>query len=115
MSIHDPGCSLPRYSTGGAVGGGAGVVGAGHAFSTTGGQIITGTAEATGAGGGWGVDAQPAATIAANAQQGPAIDDNGRMAWVFLEIFIALAIAVAIVWWTMPRRPKRGDDRKDER
>ena len=27
------------------------------------------------------------------------------MIWVFLEIALALAVAVAIVWWTMPRRP----------
>jgi len=28
------------------------------------------------------------------------------LGWVFLEIFVALAIAVVIVWWTFPRRPK---------
>ena len=28
------------------------------------------------------------------------------MTWVFLEILAALAIAVAIVWWTFPRKPK---------
>ena len=28
------------------------------------------------------------------------------MAWVFLEIAIALAIAVFIVWWTLPRKRK---------
>jgi hypothetical protein len=28
----------------------------------------------------------------------------GAMAWVFLEIVVALAIAVAIVWWTHARR-----------
>jgi uncharacterized membrane protein YccC len=26
--------------------------------------------------------------------------------WVFLEIFAALAIAVAIVWWTFPKKPR---------
>jgi len=30
------------------------------------------------------------------------------MFWVFLEVVLALAIAVGIVWWTMPRRPKAG-------
>ena len=31
------------------------------------------------------------------------------MAWIFLEALIALAILVAIVWWTMSaRRPDRG-------
>jgi hypothetical protein len=29
--------------------------------------------------------------------------------WVFLEIFAALAIAVAIVWWTFPRKPRSDD------
>jgi hypothetical protein len=37
---------------------------------------------------------------------------------VFLEIVVALAIAVAIVWWTFPRKPKADDaprGRDDER
>jgi len=34
--------------------------------------------------------------------------------WVFLEIALALAIAVLIVWWTLPRKPRsRNED--DER
>jgi hypothetical protein len=32
------------------------------------------------------------------------------LGWVLLEIFAALAIAVAIVWWTIPKGPK-GDIR----
>jgi len=32
------------------------------------------------------------------------------MGWVFLEIAAALAIAIGIVWWTMPRKPKAGPD-----
>jgi hypothetical protein len=28
------------------------------------------------------------------------------MGWVFLEVLAALAIAVGIVWWTLPRKPK---------
>ena len=36
------------------------------------------------------------------------------MTWVFLEIAVALAIAVAIVWWTFPRKPRERDgERKD--
>lgn len=31
------------------------------------------------------------------------------MGWVFLEIALALGLAVAIVWWTLPRKPKAGD------
>jgi len=41
------------------------------------------------------------------------------MFWVFLEVVAALAIAIGIVWWTMPRKPKAGlpaakEDRKEE-
>ena len=32
------------------------------------------------------------------------------MTWVFLEILAALAIAVVIVWWTIPRKPRPRDD-----
>jgi len=28
------------------------------------------------------------------------------MGWVFLEIVLVLVIAVAIVWWTLPKKPK---------
>ena len=28
------------------------------------------------------------------------------MGWVFLEVLLALAIAIGIVWWTLPRKPK---------
>jgi hypothetical protein len=34
------------------------------------------------------------------------------MGWVFLEVVAALAIAVGIVWWTMPRKPKAGEGGK---
>jgi hypothetical protein len=30
--------------------------------------------------------------------------------WVFLEVFLALAIAVGIVWWTFPKKPKDGGE-----
>ena len=32
------------------------------------------------------------------------------MGWVFLEVALALAIAIGIVWWTWPRKPKSGRD-----
>jgi uncharacterized membrane protein YccC len=32
------------------------------------------------------------------------------MGWVFLEILLALAVAVFIVWWTLPRKSKRDQD-----
>lgn len=32
------------------------------------------------------------------------------MTWVFLEILAALGVAVLIVWWTMPRKPRRDED-----
>ncbi|MBL0143627.1 MAG: hypothetical protein IPP91_16350 [Betaproteobacteria bacterium] len=28
------------------------------------------------------------------------------MGWMFLEVTAALAIAVGLVWWTIPRKPK---------
>jgi hypothetical protein len=34
------------------------------------------------------------------------------LGWVFLEIVAALAIAVAIVWWTVPRKPKSRDEER---
>ena len=32
------------------------------------------------------------------------------MLWVILEVLAALAIAVAIVWWTFPKKPKSDSD-----
>ena len=32
------------------------------------------------------------------------------MAWVFLEIVAVIAIAVVIVWWTIPKRARKDDD-----
>jgi hypothetical protein len=38
------------------------------------------------------------------------------LGWVFLEILAALAIAIAIVWWTFPKKEKsEGVDGKDAR
>jgi hypothetical protein len=31
------------------------------------------------------------------------------VAWVFLEILVVLAIAIAIVWWTFPKNPRDGE------
>jgi len=28
------------------------------------------------------------------------------MLWVFLEIVVVIAVAIAIVWWTLPKKPK---------
>ena len=36
------------------------------------------------------------------------------MGWVFLEIVVVVLIAVAIVWWTFPRKP-RGEEAPRER
>ena len=35
------------------------------------------------------------------------------MFWVFLEVGLALGLAVAIVWWTFPKEKKPPADRKD--
>lgn len=29
------------------------------------------------------------------------------LGWVFFEVLLALGIAIAIVWWTLPKKPKR--------
>ncbi len=34
------------------------------------------------------------------------------MAWVFLEILAALAAAIAIVWWTFPKKQKGRDEER---
>jgi hypothetical protein len=38
------------------------------------------------------------------------------LGWVFLEIAAALAVAIGIVWWTMPRgkRPTAKDNKDGE-
>ena len=36
---------------------------------------------------------------------------EGSLVWVFLEILAALAIAIAIVWWTFPKKPKGGAEK----
>jgi hypothetical protein len=36
----------------------------------------------------------------------PLSPEDRRMGWVFLEIVVVLLIAVAIVWWTLPKKPK---------
>jgi hypothetical protein len=83
----------------------------------TGGHTSSGGAAAAGDGGG-GV-AHPAATSAMHAAHDRGIEDNAHapfgarerwVGWVFLEIAIALAIAVAIVWWTMPRKTRKPED-----
>jgi hypothetical protein len=34
------------------------------------------------------------------------------LGWVFLEVGLALAVLVLIVWWTLPRKPR--DPKDDE-
>lgn len=99
----------------------AGAAGGGQAGFATGGHTSGSGAATTGGGGGV---AQPAATRSAIAAAlARAIDDNSCapvgarerwVGWVFLEIAVALAIAVAIVWWTMPRKTGKRED-GDER
>ena len=79
--------------------------GAGHAGCCTGGHTSGATALASFSGADW----QPASTSAAAAP----IHHNGRMGWVFLEIAVALAIAVAIVWWTIPKKPKSDAEERE--
>jgi hypothetical protein len=109
-SIHEAARSLPRYSTGGVGGvggGGLGQTGAGAGGHTSGSGALATT-------GSRGAEAQPARIARPSAT---AIGDNEdretleerRLAWVFLEIVAALAVAVAIVWWTVPKKPKARD------
>jgi hypothetical protein len=67
--------------------------------------------------------AQPASASNASAAQRRAIEDNGieaftgrnaNLGWVLLEVFAALAAAVAIVWWTIPKKPRDDRDRDGE-
>jgi hypothetical protein len=32
------------------------------------------------------------------------------MTWLIIEAALAVAILIGIVWWTLPRRPKKPDD-----
>jgi hypothetical protein len=32
--------------------------------------------------------------------------------WVFFEILLVLAIAIAIVWWTFPKKPRDGEEER---
>jgi hypothetical protein len=69
--------------------------------------------------GGGGGDAQPASASSIATRTAAGVDDNGRtgfairrreVGWVFLEIVAVLAIAIAIVWWTLPKKPKKPKD-----
>lgn len=87
--------------------GAGGAAGAGHTGAGAGGHINGASA---GAGFTGGADSQPARTMQA-AHRAAAMDDNGVMGWVFLEIFGALAAALAIVWWTFPKGTESDDDK----
>jgi hypothetical protein len=87
---------------------------AGQTGFSTGGQTSGSDAAATGAGGGAVTHAARRIVDASAA----AIPDNGSgckvkeeaVGWVFLEVGLALAILVLIVWWTLPRKPRDGKD-----
>jgi hypothetical protein len=38
--------------------------------------------------------------------------EGEALGWVLLEVLAALAIAIAIVWWTFPKKPKDGDGKR---
>ena len=92
---------------GGGAGAGIGAVGNADTGTGAGGAIAVGTL------------AHPATMMCAataNAMQSAReIGVSLKMEWFFLEAFVALAIAVAIVAWTMGpkrRRPSEGSPRK---
>jgi len=37
---------------------------------------------------------------------------RNALGWVLLEVLVALAIAVAIVWWTFPKKPKVDEEKR---
>ena len=103
--------------------GGDGTGAGGHTAFSAGGQMrgsSTGAGTGTTATADGGAPAHPAGSAAA-AAAARTIEDNGRnrdskekaVGWVFLEIVAALAIAVAIVWWTIPKKSRSGDAARD--
>jgi hypothetical protein len=40
--------------------------------------------------------------------------EEGKVGWVLFEVAVVLALAIAIVWWTFPKKPRRGDARARE-
>jgi hypothetical protein len=58
--------------------------------------------------------------VSSKAKAVRALDDNGREAieetyvsWVLFEVVLVLGIAIAIVWWTIPKKPRGGRDGED--
>ena len=39
----------------------------------------------------------------------PISDRTVLMGWILLEAAVALAVGLAIVWWTWPKKPRPGD------
>jgi len=109
--------------------GGAGEGGVGHVGCTTGGQTRgSGGCTACGLGSGAfatsfvvsGAAHAAASTVASKTRAARALDDNGRdaieeayVSWVLFEVVLVLAIAIAIVWWTFPKKPRGGRDAED--
>ena len=98
---------------GGATGTGA-VPGSGHTGFSAGGQMSGSGARTISRGGGGETQLASASSVTTRTA---AVDDNGRtgfvfrrreVGWVFLEIVAVLAIAIGIVWWTLPKKPKDG-------
>ena len=38
---------------------------------------------------------------------------RSALAWVLLEVLVALLLAIAIVWWTFPKMPNAGEEPRD--
>jgi hypothetical protein len=36
-----------------------------------------------------------------------------RMIWFVMEAMLAVVLFLLIIWWTMPRKPRRGPDKKE--
>ena len=56
----------------------------------------------------------PAAARAIEDNVVGAFNEGMALAWVLLEVLAALAIAIGIVWWTFPKKPRPPAQGRDD-
>src|SRR5262245_57232901 len=128
-SLHAAGRSAPGSIADGGLAvpsGNSGLTGSVVCGAFTGGITAGGRAVGGGDGGGCGArtsqpaSANAAATISRISTAAPARLEcrMDALMWLLAEAGVALALLLFIVWWTMPRRKRRGDKepaREDDR